>query len=75
MHDSFINCPRYITKHGSPEPSRFVPDADGNTPLATWKRIDLLQDVIPERFQGRAEHEGGTLTIDEYERQVDEGTT
>ena len=73
--DSFINCPRYITKHASPEPSRFVPDADGNAPLATWKRIDLLQDVIPERFQGRAEDEGGTLTIDEYERQVDEGTT
>lgn len=73
--DSFINCPRYIAKHGSPEPSRFVPDEDGRAPLATWKRIDLLQDVLPERFQGRAEQEGGTLSIDEYQRRVDDGTT
>jgi uncharacterized protein len=73
--DAFINCPRYITKHGSSEPSRFVPDADGNAPLATWQRIDLLQDVLPERFQGRAEHEGGTISIDEYEEQVADGTT
>jgi len=73
--DAFINCPRYITKHASSEPSRFVPDASGDAPLATWKRIDLLQDVLPERFQGRADDEGGTLTIEEYQRRVDEGTT
>lgn len=73
--DSFINCPRYITKHASIEPSKFVPDDDGNAPLATWKRIDLLQDFLPERFRGRAEQEGGTLTADGYDLQVTEGTT
>jgi predicted pyridoxine 5'-phosphate oxidase superfamily flavin-nucleotide-binding protein len=73
--DAFINCPRYITKLSSAEPSRFVPDAGGDAPLATWKRIDLLQDVLPERDRGRAEQEGGTLSIDEYQRRVDEGTS
>ena len=64
--ESFINCPRYITRQASAEPSVNVPDADGRAPLARWQRIDLLQDVLPARHQGRAETEGGTITIDEY---------
>jgi len=73
--DSFVNCPRYITRDASSEPSKFVPDENGDAPLATWKRIDLLQDLLPERFQGRAEREGGTLTVDEYDQRVTDGTT
>lgn len=64
--ESFINCPRYITRQASSEPSVHVPDANGDAPLARWQRIDLLQDVLPARHQGRADDEGGTITIDEY---------
>jgi predicted pyridoxine 5'-phosphate oxidase superfamily flavin-nucleotide-binding protein len=68
--DSFINCPRYITPRGSTEPSVNVPDEAGDAPLADWQRIDLLQDVLPERHQGRAADEGGTIGIDEYADRV-----
>jgi len=68
--ESFINCPRYITRQASSEPAIHVPDENGQAPLADWKRIDLLQDVLPQRFQNLAETEGGTLTIDEYAAKV-----
>ena len=68
--NSFINCPRYITKHASLEPSVNVPDAEGNAPLADWKRIDMFQDVLPARFRDEVEPAGGTLTVDEYVAKV-----
>ena len=68
--DSFINCPRYITPRGSTDPSPNVPDEDGDAPLADWQRIDLLQDVLPERHRGRAADEGGTIGVDEYADRV-----
>ncbi|MEP6626206.1 MAG: pyridoxamine 5'-phosphate oxidase family protein, partial [Acidimicrobiia bacterium] len=64
--DSFVNCPRYITRQASSEPSTYVPDEDGKAPLPGWKRIDLLQDVLPERFRNLAEASGGTITVGEY---------
>jgi hypothetical protein len=68
--ESFINCPRYITRQASTTPAIHVPDENGHAPLADWKRIDLLQDVLPERFRDLAEHDGGTLTIDEYAAKI-----
>lgn len=73
--ETFVNCPRYITKQGSSEPAPHVPDADGQAPLAAWKRIDLLQDVLPERFRNLAAADGGTLTVDEYQDKVLRGDT
>jgi len=72
--DSFINCPRYITSNASSEPAKHVPDADGAAPLATWKRLDLLQDALPERFKGQAESEG-PITFDEYVEDLLTGNT
>ena len=54
-------------------PSKYVPDANGEAPLPAWKRIDLMQGVLPERFQGRAEVEGGTISLDEYQRRLADG--
>ena len=71
--ESFINCPRYITRQASSEPSKYVPDEHGDAPLPGWKKIDLMQDVLPERFRGRAEAEGGTITFDEYSERVSRG--
>ncbi|MGZ4757439.1 MAG: pyridoxamine 5'-phosphate oxidase family protein [Acidimicrobiales bacterium] len=72
--DSFVNCPRYISPHASGEPSRYVPDAEGAAPLPGWKKIDLMQDVLPERDRGRAAREGGTISIDEYADELADGT-
>ncbi|MBV8960986.1 MAG: pyridoxamine 5'-phosphate oxidase family protein [Actinobacteria bacterium] len=73
--ESFINCPRYITKQASAEPAPHVPDVNGDAPLAEWKKIDLLQDVLPKRFQNLADNAGGTITIDEYNEKVLRGET
>jgi len=72
--DSFVNCPRYISPHASGEPSKYVPDAEGAAPLPDWKKIDLMQDVLPERDRGRAADEGGTITIDEYADKLADGS-
>jgi len=69
----FVNCPRYITRHTTGEPSKYVPDDEGRAPLPGWKKIDLMQPVLPERFQGRADAEGGTITMEEYSANLAEG--
>lgn len=73
VSQSFVNCGRYIPKQAVPEANHHLPDADGNVPLATWKRIDLLQDVLPGRDQGRAEAEASTIDAEEYGKRVARG--
>jgi predicted pyridoxine 5'-phosphate oxidase superfamily flavin-nucleotide-binding protein len=43
------NCPRYIHRYQKVQPSRYVPREACETPLAEWKRIDLIQDVLSAR--------------------------
>ena len=45
--------------------SRYVPRENINTPLAGWKRIDILQDALPAEDQGRADKEGGKISVEE----------
>lgn len=62
----FLNCGRYIHRHQKGSQSKFVPDEHGKQPFPAWKRVDLIQDVLPETDQGKAESEGGTITLEEY---------
>lgn len=71
----FYNCARYIHKHERVEASKYVPDKMGEQPFPAWKRIDGLQEALPQKDMGRAEHEGGTITEAEYEAKVIEGTS
>ena len=73
--ETFINCPRYITKQASSEPAVHIPDESGAAPLAEWKRIDLLQDALPHRLKNLADDSGGTITLDEYNDKVLRGET
>ncbi len=54
----WTNCPRYVHRYQKVHPSRYVPRANCETPLAEWKRIDGLQDVIPARDVGRVQAAG-----------------
>ncbi|PCJ30538.1 MAG: pyridoxamine 5'-phosphate oxidase [Gammaproteobacteria bacterium] len=69
----WINCPRYIHKYELKELSHYVPGQKEKTPLAGWKRVDLVQDVLPPKDQGRPEKEGGIITIDEWIDDVKNG--
>ncbi|MGH8655161.1 MAG: hypothetical protein ACREYE_24660 [Gammaproteobacteria bacterium] len=50
--------------------SHYVPRPACETPLAQWKRIDALQDVLPPRDQGKAENAGGVITNEDYAAKV-----
>lgn len=69
---AWINCPRYIHKHVKVEQSRYVPEACKTTPLASWKRLDMVQDVLPAHEQARAQSEG-IIDLPAYEQKVARG--
>ncbi len=62
----WINCPRYIPKFQKVESSRYVPQKACETPLAGWKRLDAVQDVLPGKDVGRPEKAGGVITMREW---------
>jgi uncharacterized protein len=65
LSELWQNCPRYIHRYRKEQPSRYVPDAAGDAPLAEWKRIDLVQDVLPAQDVARAA-EAGPIGIEEW---------
>jgi predicted pyridoxine 5'-phosphate oxidase superfamily flavin-nucleotide-binding protein len=65
--EAFINCPRYIHKYQRLQTSKYAPQAGCAAPPAPqWKRIDALQDALPERERDTAKQLGGTITFEEY---------
>jgi uncharacterized protein len=62
----FVNCARMIHKHTRTATSPYVPNEAGEAKYPAWKRIDLLQGVLPPADMGRAEAAGGLITIEEY---------
>lgn len=60
------NCPRYVHRYKKEQASKYVPRAETVTPLAGWKRIDIVQEDLPAKDQGRAEEEGGLITIEDW---------
>lgn len=73
VHSIFQNCPRYIHRYNKVDPSRYVPREDRETPLATWKRVDIMQDVLPERDTGKVDSAGGTMPLEEWIEKVKVG--
>lgn len=60
------NCPRYVHRMEKQIPSRYVPREGVDTPLAGWKRVDIVQDALPAEDQGRADKEGGQISVEEW---------
>ncbi len=72
--ETFINCPRYIHQYQRLQTSKYAPQAGCDAPPAPqWKRIDMIQDALPERERGLAEKLGGTITFEEYGSLVSKG--
>lgn len=67
------NCPRYVHRYSKVQASRYVPRANCETPLAGWKRIDMLQEDLPAKDQGRAHKAGGLVTIEDWFGKVAQG--
>ena len=66
------NCPRYIHRYQKVQLSRYVPREACETPLAEWKRIDLLQDVLPSRDAAQVQT-AGTIDATEWMDKVKSG--
>ena len=67
------NCPRYVHRYEA-KTSRYVPRAQCETPLAGWKRIDIVQASLAGKDQGKAEKAGGLLTVEQWFGKVAEGS-
>lgn len=62
----FVNCPRYIHAYRRVGSSKYVPGE--NCPAAPqWKRIDAVQDALPERDLAAVESLGGVISPAEYD--------
>ena len=68
----WVNCPRYIHKYSKGEQSRYVPRTGSETPLASWKRLEMVQDVLTPEDLARVEAEG-IMPMAEYQDRVARG--
>lgn len=71
----FVNCARYIHRYKRVASAKHVPQETGPCELPHWKRIDGLQEVLPDRDKHIAETLGGTITPEEYADMVSKGET
>lgn len=69
----WVNCPRYIHRYKKLATSQNVPRAECRAPLAEWKRLDAVQDVLPPKDVPRVDEAGGLITMDEYAEKVLKG--
>jgi hypothetical protein len=57
----FRNFPRYVRRHGKVSGSRYIPTLAEPAPLATWKLIDDIQALLPERNAEKVAAAGRTM--------------
>ena len=72
MRSCLGQLPALRPQHQRVGQSKYVPVAGKETPLASWKRLDIVQDVIPPCERAQAEKEG-ILSLPEYENKVASG--
>lgn len=72
LSEMWQNCPRYIHRYQKLEPSRYVPKAECETPMAGWKHIDIVQDVISEEEKKKAEA-AGIIPVEDWVEKVKSG--
>ncbi|MFQ5660472.1 MAG: pyridoxamine 5'-phosphate oxidase family protein [Gammaproteobacteria bacterium] len=53
VDNMFINCPRYIHRLKKIEHSVYIPKPGRESPIPDWKRLEPIQDVLPEKDRER----------------------
>lgn len=72
LSEMWQNCPRYIHRYQKLETSRYVPQAECETPLAGWKQTDIVHDVLSPEEAARAK-EAGIIPIEQWMDKVKSG--
>jgi len=72
LSEFWQNCPRYIPKYTKVRDSRYVPREHCETPLAGWKQLDLVQDILLEADLKKVE-KLGTINIEEWVGKIQTG--
>ena len=72
ISQAWVNCPRYIHRHRRVADSPYVPDREGEAPLAPWKRLDGLHDALPEADRAQVADAGGPISRQRYAELLDE---
>jgi uncharacterized protein YndB with AHSA1/START domain/predicted pyridoxine 5'-phosphate oxidase superfamily flavin-nucleotide-binding protein len=74
ISEVFVNCPRYIHRYRRIASSKYVPQAGCQAPLPAWKRVDLVQDALPDRDRAAVVALGqGVITPEEYAERLKRG--
>ncbi len=73
VSETWPNCPRYVHRMQKIETSRYVPDQNGQAPLAGWKRVDAFQDALPRKEQEQVKKAGGVIPIETWLEKVAKG--
>ena len=69
----YVNCPRYIHKRKTMEPSRYLPKPGVIQPLPQWKRLGIFDDVLSPEERERVRAAGGTLSLEAYRALLSKG--
>lgn len=72
LSELWQNCPRYIHRYTRESASRYVPKAACETPLAEWKRLEFVQDVISETDAQKAQ-QAGFIDVEDWIARIKAG--
>jgi predicted pyridoxine 5'-phosphate oxidase superfamily flavin-nucleotide-binding protein len=72
LTELWINCPRYVPQYEKVRESRYVPRENTETPLAGWKQIDAVADVLVDSDK-KKKAQLCSITVDEWMDKVRAG--
>lgn len=73
LSELWQNCPRYVHRYQKVKDSRYVPKAECDTPVASWKRVPEVSDVLRDHERKQVKEAGGEIPIEEWMGYVQSG--
>ena len=72
LTDYWQNCPRYIHRYKKIDGSKYVPKKNKKTPVAGWKKTDIVQDVLSKKDRKKI-YKKDVIGINEWLERVKSG--
>lgn len=72
LTDYWQNCPRYIHRYKKIDGSKYVPKKNKKTPIAGWKKTDIVQDVLSKKDKKKI-NKKDVIGINEWLERVKSG--